>query len=219
MTFADAMQKYGNDKPDIRFGMEFVELNDLVKGKEFKIFDEAELVVGINVDSIRPGVFEYSRKQIDELIDWVKRPQIGATGMVWVKHQYDDSLTSSVNKFYNEEDLRKISERFGSNVGNLMFIMSGPANKVRAQLSALRMEIANRHGLRDGKVFAPLWVVDFHCLNLMKKADVTTQCTTLSPLKTGRYSFAGNGSGKSKSKRLRYGVERERNRRRFHQNI
>lgn len=164
MTFADAMQKYGNDKPDIRFGMEFVELNDLVKGKEFKIFDEAELVVGINVDSIRPGVFEYSRKQIDELIDWVKRPQIGATGMVWVKHQYDDSLTSSVNKFYNEEDLRKISERFGSNVGNLMFIMSGPANKVRAQLSALRMEIANRHGLRDGKVFAPLWVVDFPLL-------------------------------------------------------
>ena len=164
MTFAEAMQKYGNDKPDIRFGMEFVELNELVKGKDFKIFDDAELVVGINVDSIRPGGFEYSRKQIDELIDWIKRPQIGATGMVWVKHQYDDSFTSSVNKFYNEEDLRKIGERFGSNVGNLMFIMSGPANKVRAQLSALRMEIANRHGLRDGNVFAPLWVVDFPLL-------------------------------------------------------
>ncbi|REC42113.1 MULTISPECIES: aspartate--tRNA ligase [Chryseobacterium] len=164
MTFADAMQKYGNDKPDIRFGMEFVELNDLVKGKDFKIFDEAELVVGINVDSIRAGGFEYSRKQIDELIEWVKRPQIGATGMVWVKHQYDDSFTSSVNKFYNEVDLRKIGNKFGSNVGNLMFIMSGPANKVRAQLSALRMEIANRHGLRDGNVFAPLWVVDFPLL-------------------------------------------------------
>ena len=160
MTFAEAMRKYGNDKPDIRFGMEFVELNDLVKGKEFKIFDEAELVVGINVE----GKADYTRKQIDELIDWVKRPQIGASGMVWVKFQEDGVLTSSVNKFYNEADLKAIAEKFNAQKGDLMLIMSGDANKVRAQLSALRMELGNRLGLRKGDEFAPLWVVDFPLL-------------------------------------------------------
>jgi hypothetical protein len=160
MTFAEAMRKYGNDKPDIRFGMEFVELNDLVKGKEFKIFDEAELVVGINVE----GKTDYTRKQIDELIDWVKRPQIGASGMVWVKFQEDGVLTSSVNKFYNEDDLKAIADRFNAQKGDLMLVMSGDANKVRAQLSALRMELGNRLGLRKGDEFAPLWVVDFPLL-------------------------------------------------------
>ncbi len=160
MTFAEAMRKYGNDKPDIRFGMEFVELNDLVKGKEFKIFDEAELVVGINVE----GKVDYTRKQIDELIDWVKRPQIGASGMVWVKFQEDGVLTSSVNKFYNEDDLKAIAEKFNAQKGDLMLVMSGDANKVRAQLSALRMELGNRLGLRKGDEFAPLWVVDFPLL-------------------------------------------------------
>ena len=160
MTFAEAMRKYGNDKPDIRFGMEFVELNDLVKGKEFKIFDEAELVVGINVE----GKADYTRKQIDELIDWVKRPQIGASGMVWVKFQEDGVFTSSVNKFYNEDDLKAIAEKFNAQKGDLMLIMSGDANKVRAQLSALRMELGNRLGLRKGDEFAPLWVVDFPLL-------------------------------------------------------
>ncbi|RKT00908.1 aspartate--tRNA ligase [Chryseobacterium defluvii] len=160
MTFADAMRKYGNDKPDIRFGMEFVELNDLVKGKEFKIFDDAELVVGINVE----GCAEYTRKQIDELVDWVKRPQIGASGMVWVKFQNDGVKTSSVNKFYSEEDLAKIIEKFGAKEGDLMLILSGNENKVRTQLSALRMELGNRLGLRKGNEFAPLWVVDFPLL-------------------------------------------------------
>ncbi|MGO4707617.1 aspartate--tRNA ligase [Chryseobacterium sp. 2TAF14] len=160
MTFADAMQKYGNDKPDIRFGMEFVELNDLVKGKDFKIFDEAELVVGINVE----GCADYTRKQIDELVDWVKRPQIGASGMVWAKFQNDGVKTSSVNKFYNEEDLAKIIEKFGAKEGDLMLILSGNEHKVRTQLSALRMELGNRLGLRKGNVFAPLWVVDFPLL-------------------------------------------------------
>ncbi|KPE49610.1 aspartate--tRNA ligase [Chryseobacterium indologenes] len=160
MTFADAMRKYGNDKPDIRFGMEFTELNELVKGKDFKIFDEAELVVGINVE----GCAEYTRKQIDELVDWVKRPQIGASGMVWVKFQNDGVKTSSVNKFYNEEDLAKIIEKFGAKEGDLMLILSGNENKVRAQLSALRMELGNRLGLRKGNEFAPLWVVDFPLL-------------------------------------------------------
>ncbi|MFP3598940.1 aspartate--tRNA ligase [Chryseobacterium sp. SIMBA_029] len=160
MTFAEAMQKYGNDKPDIRFGMEFVELNELVKGKDFKIFDDAELVVGINVE----GCADYTRKQIDELVDWVKRPQIGASGMVWAKFQNDGMKTSSVNKFYNEEDLTKIIEKFGAKEGDLMLILSGNENKVRAQLSALRMELGNRLGLRKGNVFAPLWVVDFPLL-------------------------------------------------------
>jgi len=160
MTFADAMQKYGNDKPDIRFGMEFVELNALVKGKDFKIFDDAELVVGINVE----GCADYTRKQIDELVDWVKRPQIGASGMVWAKFQNDGVKTSSVNKFYNEEDLAKIIEKFGAREGDLMLILSGNEHKVRTQLSALRMELGNRLGLRKGNVFAPLWVVDFPLL-------------------------------------------------------
>ncbi|HFK5553027.1 TPA: aspartate--tRNA ligase [Elizabethkingia anophelis] len=160
MTFAEAMKKYGNDKPDIRFGMEFHELNDLVKGKDFKIFDEAELVVGINVE----GCAEYTRKQIDELTDWVKRPQIGATGMVWIKYQADGIVTSSVNKFYNEEDLKKIAEEFGAKPGDLMLVLSGNENKVRAQLSALRMELGNRLGLRKGNEFAPLWVIDFPLL-------------------------------------------------------
>ncbi len=145
ITFEEAMRRYGNDKPDVRFGMEFVELNDETKG---------------NVE----GCAGYTRKQIDELVDWVKRPQIGASGMVWVKYQDDGVLTSSVNKFYNEDDLRKIAERFGAKKGDLMLILSGNANKVRPQLSALRMELGNRLGLRNPKEFAPLWVVDFPLL-------------------------------------------------------
>ena len=166
ITFEEAMRRYGNDKPDIRFGMEFVELNDIVKGKEFKIFDEAELVVGINVE----GCAGYTRKQIDELVDWVKRPQIGASGMVWVKYQ-DGIPTSSVNKFYNEEDLKKIIERFGAKKGDLILILSGKANKVRPQLSALRMELGNRLGLRNLKEFAPLWVVDFPLLEWDEESE------------------------------------------------
>ncbi len=160
MTFADAMQKYGNDKPDIRFAMEFVEVNEETKGKDFKIFDDAELVVGINVEACA----EYTRKQIDELIDWVKRPQIGANGMIWIKFQNDRTLTSSVNKFFDEASLIKITEKFGAKAGDLIFLMSGNENKVRTQLSALRMELGNRLGLRNPKEFAPLWVVDFPLL-------------------------------------------------------
>src|SRR5690606_4412323 len=160
MTYDEAMKTYGNDKPDIRFGMKFVEVNDLVKGKDFKIFDDAELVVGINIE----GCADYTRKQIDELIEWVKRPQIGASGMVWIKFQTDGTVTSSVNKFYGEEDLRKITEKFGTKAGDLIFLMSGNENKVRTQLSALRMEVGNRLGLRNPKEFAPLWVVDFPLL-------------------------------------------------------
>lgn len=160
MTYTEAMKKYGNDKPDVRFGMEFIELNELVKGKDFKIFDDAELIVGINVENCA----NYTRKQIDELIEWVKRPQIGASGMVWIKYQEDGVLTSSVNKFYNEEDLKKIVDKFGAKQGDLMLILSGSENKVRPQLSALRMELGNRLGLRNPKEFAPLWVIDFPLL-------------------------------------------------------
>ncbi len=160
MTYAEAMQKYGNDKPDIRFGMEFKELNDLVQGKDFKIFDEADLVVAINVK----GCADYTRKQIDALTDWVKRPQIGATGMVWIKYQADGTVTSSVNKFYDEQALKKIAERCEAEPGDLMLVMSGATDKVRAQLSALRMELGNQLDLRKPDEFAPLWVVDFPLL-------------------------------------------------------
>jgi aspartyl-tRNA synthetase len=140
--------------------MKFVEVNELVKGKDFKIFDEAELVVGINVE----GCADYTRKQIDELIDWVKRPQIGASGMVWIKFQNDGVVTSSVNKFYSEEDLQRVAAAFNAKPGDLILLMSGNANKVRTQLSALRMELGNRLGLRKGDEFAPLWVIDFPLL-------------------------------------------------------
>jgi len=160
MTYAEAMRKYGNDKPDIRFGMEFKELNDLVQGKDFKIFDEAEIVVAINVK----GCADYTRKQIDALTDWVKRPQIGATGMVWIKYQADGTVTSSANKFYDEAALKKIAERCEAEPGDLMLVMSGATDKVRAQLSALRMELGNQLGLRKPDEFAPLWVVDFPLL-------------------------------------------------------
>ena len=167
MTYDEAMKKYGNDKPDIRFGMEFVELNEETKGKEFKIFDDAELVVGINVEACA----EYTRKQIDALVDFVKKPQIGATGLIWVKNQADGTLTSSVNKFFDEDTLTKISAKFGAKAGDLMLIMSGDENKVRAQLSALRMELGNQLNLRDPKVFAALWVLDFPLLEFDEESN------------------------------------------------
>ena len=162
MTFDEAMRKYGNDKPDIRFGMEFIPLSPEGKKMEsgFPVFDDAELVVGINVENCA----DWTRKQIDGYIDFVKRPQIGATGMVWIKYQQDGTLTSSVNKFFDEDALKKIAEKFGAKPGDLMFVMSGDTYKVRTQLSALRMELGNQLGLRKGDEFAPLWVVDFPLL-------------------------------------------------------
>ncbi|WBX71380.1 aspartate--tRNA ligase [Tenacibaculum retecalamus] len=162
MLFDDAMRLYGNDKPDIRFGMEFGELNDVAQQKEFKVFNDAELVVGIAV----PGGAKYTRKEIDKLIDWVRRPQVGALGMVYVKCNEDGTFKSSVDKFYDQEDLAKWAEKTGAKAGDLICILSGNTTKVRAQLSALRMEMAERLGLRDPKVFAPLWVIDFPLLEL-----------------------------------------------------
>ena len=160
MTYAEAMQKYGNDKPDIRFGMEFAELTDLTKGKGFPVFDQQELIVGIAVS----GAATYTRKQIDALIDWVKRPQIGANGLIWVKCNEDGSFKSSVDKFYSQEDLQTWAASTQASAGDLILVMGGEANKTRTQLSALRMELAEQLGLRDPEVFAPLWVVDFPLL-------------------------------------------------------
>ncbi len=160
MTYEDAMKKYGNDKPDIRFGMEFGELDAFAKAKDFKIFNEAELVVGIAV----PGANSYTRKEIDKLIDWVRRPQVGALGMVYVRCNEDGTYKSSVDKFYDQEDLANWAKATGAKAGDLICVLSGPANKTRTQLSALRMEMAERLGLRDPEVFAPLWVVDFPLL-------------------------------------------------------
>lgn len=160
MTYDEAMRTYGNDKPDIRFGMKFGELNDLAQHRDFKVFNEAELVVGIAV----PNANAYTRKEIDALIEWVKRPQVGASGMVYVKCNEDGSFKSSVDKFYTEEDLAKWAARTEAKAGDLICILSGKASKVRAQLSALRMELAERLGLRKADEFAPLWVVDFPLL-------------------------------------------------------
>ncbi|MEP5256304.1 aspartate--tRNA ligase [Winogradskyella rapida] len=162
MLYDDAMRLYGNDKPDIRFGMEFGELNAVAQHKDFGVFNNAELVVGIAV----PGGNAFTRKEIDNLIKWVKRPQVGALGMVYSRCNDDGSFKSSVDKFYDQEDLAKWAEVTGAKAGDLVCILSGDKNKVRAQLSALRMELAERLGLRDPKVFAPLWVIDFPLLEL-----------------------------------------------------
>tara|TARA_R100000935_G_scaffold13736_4_gene27573 strand:+ start:165464 stop:167215 length:1752 start_codon:yes stop_codon:yes gene_type:complete len=162
MQYDDAMRLYGNDKPDIRFGMRFGELNKVAQHKDFNVFNTAELVVGIAV----PGGNSYTRKEIDKLIDWVKRPQVGALGMVYCRVNDDGSYKSSVDKFYDQEDLAKWAEVTGASKGDLICVLSGDTGKVRAQLSALRMELAERLGLRKADEFAPLWVVDFPLLEL-----------------------------------------------------
>ena len=162
MQYDDAMKLYGNDKPDIRFGMQFGELNSVAQHKEFGVFNSAELVVGIAI----PGGASYTRKEIDKLVDWVRRPQVGALGMVYVKCNEDGSYKSSVDKFYDQNDLEKWAEVTGAKAGDLICVLSGDTNKVRAQLSALRMEMAERLGLRNPNEFAPLWVVDFPLLEL-----------------------------------------------------
>ncbi len=206
MTFDHAMKTYGNDKPDIRFGMEFGELNDFAKHKEFNVFNSAELVVGIAV----PGGASMTRKEIDKLIDWVRRPQIGALGMVYVKCNEDGSFKSSVDKFYDMEDLQKWAEATSAKPGDLICILSGDTHKVRTQLSALRMEMAERLGLRDPNVFAPLWVVDFpllewdeeserfhamhHPFTAPKKADIPLLDTNPGAVRANAYDLVLNGN-------------------------
>ena len=172
MQYADAMRLYGSDKPDTRFEMQFVELKNSTLpeqeapllwrggGEAFPVFENAELVIGINSKNCA----EYTRKQLDELTDFIKRPQIGATGLIYLRHNADGSLKSSVDKFYSEDELKKWSAAFNSQPGDLILIMAGVKDKVRKQLSELRLEMGNRLGLRDKNVFSPLWVLDFPLL-------------------------------------------------------
>ena len=157
MPWADAMKYYGSDKPDIRFGMKFVELKDLTEGHDFVVFDSAEYVGGICAE----GCASYTRKQIDALTDFVKRPQIGAKGLVWIKVEADGSIKSSIGKFYSEEDLKKMTDRCGAKPGDMVLILCGKTAQTRKQLNELRLEMGNQLGLRDKDTFAPLWVVDF----------------------------------------------------------
>lgn len=160
MQYADAMRLYGSDKPDTRFDMTFVELNTVLKGSGFSVFDQAELVVGIKAS----GCAHFTRKQLDVLTDYVKRPQIGATGLVYLRFQEDGSLKSSVDKFYTPEQLQAWAKAFDADPGDLILVMAGPTDQTRKQLGELRLHLGNELGLRDKDRFAPLWVVDFPLL-------------------------------------------------------
>ncbi|MFN5786104.1 MAG: aspartate--tRNA ligase, partial [Flavobacteriia bacterium] len=160
MDYAEAMTRYGSDKPDIRFGMEFVDLNDVAKGKGFAIFDSAEAVIAINAEDC----VEYTRKQIDELTEWVKRPQIGAKGLVYVRCNSDGTFKSSVDKFYSQEDLAAWAEKAKAKPGDLLLVLSGDLEKTRKQMNELRLHMGNELGLRNPNVFKPLWVLDFPLL-------------------------------------------------------
>ena len=160
MTFDEAMRDYGNDKPDIRFDMKLKDISALSQNKGFKVFDDAELVLAINAK----GCASYTRKQIDKLTDWVKRPQIGAKGLIYVKCNEDGTYKSSVDKFFGQEDLSEWAKTCDAEVGDLLLVLSGTANEVRKQMSELRLEMGEQLGLRDPKVFAPLWVIDFPLL-------------------------------------------------------
>jgi aspartyl-tRNA synthetase len=160
MTFADAFEKYGNDKPDLRFGMVIHEITDLVKGKDFKVFDEAEYIGGICAS----GCGEYTRKQLDALTEFIKKPQIGGTGLVYAKVNSDGSIKSSVDKFYSSEELQKWAQRFDAQPGDLLLIMSGTKEKTLPVISSLRLEMGRQCGFMDKENFKPLWVIDFPLL-------------------------------------------------------
>lgn len=160
MTYAEAMEKYGSDKPDIRFALEFVDLNSTAKGKGFGIFDEAEQVLAINAQDCAG----YTRKQLDKLTDWVKRPQIGAKGMIYLKCNEDGTYKSSVDKFYSQENLAEWAQAANAKPGDLLFVLSGDLEKVRKQMGELRLHMGDELGLRNPNVFKPLWVIDFPLL-------------------------------------------------------
>jgi len=205
MTHADAMKYYGIDKPDLRFDMKFVELNAVAQGKGFAIFDQAELVVGI----CAKGAAEYTRKQLDALTDWVKRPQIGAKGLVYAKYNADGTIKSTVDKFYAAEDLQAWAAAFQAEPGDLMLVLSGEANKVRKQLAELRLKMGEELGLRDRTVFKPLWVVDFpllewdeetnryhamhHPFTSPKKEDIPLLDTAPGAVRANAYDLVING--------------------------
>ena len=206
MTFDEAMRDYGNDKPDIRFDMKLKNINAVAQNKGFKVFDDAELVLAINAK----GCAGYTRKQLDKLTDWVKRPQIGAKGMIYVKCNEDGSYKSSVDKFFGQEDLAAWANATEANPGDLILVLSGNANEVRKQMSELRLEMGEQLGLRDPKVFAPLWVVDFpllewdeetnryhamhHPFTSPKPEDLNKLDTAPGEVKANAYDMVLNGS-------------------------
>lgn len=205
MTYADAMRLYGSDKPDIRFAMQFVELNDVAKEKGFPVFDTAELVVGINAENCA----HYTRKQLDALTDFIKRPQIGATGLVYARVNEDGSVKSSVDKFFTPEQLIAIADKFHAKPGDLLLIMAGGKDKVRKQLNELRLEVASQLGLRSKDTFAPLWVIDFpllewdedseryhamhHPFTSPKPEDISLLDTNPGEVRANAYDFVLNG--------------------------
>ncbi len=205
MTFADAMENYGNDKPDLRFGMKFVEITNLAKQKDFVVFNDAEYIAGICAS----GCAGYTRKELDELTKFVQRSQIGAKGLVYARYNEDGTFKSSVDKFYEESDLKKWAEAFHAKPGDLMLILAGPKKKTLPQLSELRLEMGSRLGLRDKNVFSPLWVVDFpllefddetqrfyamhHPFTSPKKEDIHLLKTNPGAIRANAYDLVING--------------------------
>jgi len=205
ISYGEAIEKYGSDKPDIRFEMELTYLDDLAKGKGFKVFDESESVVAINV----PGCAEYSRKKLDELSDWVKRPQIGAKGLVYLKYNIDQTFKSSVDKFYDSSSLIRWVNKCNSKPGDLILILSGKKSSVQTQMNELRLLMGSRLGLRDSKIFKPVWIVDFpllekdettnsfhamhHPFTSPKKSDLEMLETNPEKVRANAYDLAING--------------------------
>ena len=205
ISYGEAIEKYGSDKPDIRFEMELTYLDDLAKGKGFKVFDESESVVAINV----PGCAEYSRKKLDELSDWVKRPQIGAKGLVYLKYNIDQTFKSSVDKFYDSSSLIRWVNKCNSKPGDLILILSGKKSSVQRQMNELRLLMGSRLGLRDSKIFKPVWIVDFpllekdettnsfhamhHPFTSPKKSDLEMLETNPEKVRANAYDLAING--------------------------
>ena len=211
MSYDDAMRLYGSDKPDLRFGMQFVEMNDFAKGKGFGVFDDSELVVGICAKGIAES---YSNKDMKDLTEWLQRPQIGAKGLVYVKYQEDGSIKSTVGKFYSDEELKHWAEKFGAEKGDVIFVLSGEAEKTRKQLNELRLELGKKLGLIKAGDFKPLWVLDFpllewdeeagrfhamhHPFTSPKKADIPRMLNgdheTMKSLKADAYDLVINGA-------------------------
>ena len=206
MTWLDAMEKYGSDKPDVRFGMEFADLSELTKGYGFSVFDNAEYVCGFAAD----GCATYTRKQIDELTAFVKRPQVGAQGLVWIRVEAEGVIKSSIDKFYSPEQVKAIADKAGAKAGDMVFILCGKKFKALSQLNNLRLEVGERLGLRDPKKFAPMWVVDFplfewddetqryyamhHPFTSPKLEDVEYLVTDPSKVRANAYDFVCNGT-------------------------
>ncbi|GAB6279647.1 MAG: aspartate--tRNA ligase [Lentimicrobium sp.] len=205
MSYNDAMRRFGSDKPDIRFGMEFTEITSLAKGKGFKIFDEAEIIVGIDAK----GCANYSRKELDQLTEWVKKPQIGASGLIYIKFSEDGSLRSSIDKYFQQDELRELLQIFSAEPGDLILIMAGAKEKTLKALGELRLEMGNRLGLRNPNVYCPLWVVDFpllewdedlqrffamhHPFTSPKPEDISLLETNPSAVRANAYDLVING--------------------------